>query len=201
MLAVFTLWTFLVCFVDVGAIGPRGSSVGLATLNSFFHELVGVNMLLYNVTDWLGLVPIAVALGFAVLGLFQWIKRKSIMKVDRSLLALGAFYIAVLAVYVLFEIFSLNYRPVLIDGILEASYPSSTTVLTLSVIPTAMMQANERIKNTPAKLIVLLLGFAFSAFMLVGRVLSGVHWISDIIGGALLSAGLALMYAFAAYEK
>ena len=103
LLLAFVLWTVLVCIVDVRAIGPRESSVGFATLNGYVHSLTGVNWLLYTVTDWLGLVPIAVAFGFAVLGLVQWIKRKSILKVDRSLFVLGGFYILVMAVYILFE--------------------------------------------------------------------------------------------------
>ena len=128
-LATFALWTAIVRFVDVKAIGPDGSSVGLATLNGFVHKLTGVNWILYTVTDWLGLVPIAVALGFAILGLAQLIKRKSLWKVDRDILLLGIFYIVVIAFYVFFEIVVINYRPILIDGRIEASYPSSTTML------------------------------------------------------------------------
>ncbi|MBQ6905883.1 MAG: phosphoesterase PA-phosphatase, partial [Clostridia bacterium] len=124
LIAVFVLWTVLVSVVDVRAIGPNGSSVGFATLNGYVHDLTGVNMFLYTITDWLGLVPIGVAFGFAVLGLVQWVGRKSLFKVDRSILALGGFYIIVLAMYIFFEIVVINYRPVLIDGYLEASYPS-----------------------------------------------------------------------------
>ena len=194
LVVAFVLWTILVCFVDVRAIGPEGSSVGFAALNGFVHELTGVNWLLYTVTDWLGLVPIAVALGFAILGLAQLIKRKSLWKVDRSILALGVFYIAVMAVYVFFEIVVINYRPTLIDGYLEASYPSSTTMLVMCVMPTAAMQLNARIKNTFLRLCAVITIVAFTAFMVIGRLVSGVHWITDIIGGALLSAGLVTMY-------
>ena len=74
LLAIFVLWTVLVCLVDVQAVGPEGSSVGFATLNSFVHDLTGVNFSLYIITDWLGLVPFGVAFGFAILGLVQWIK-------------------------------------------------------------------------------------------------------------------------------
>ena len=141
LVAAFALWTVLVRFVDVRAIGPEGSSVGFAALNGFVHELTGVNWLLYTVTDWLGLVPIAAALGFAILGLVQLIKRKSLWKVDRSILALGVFYIVVIAAYVFFEMVVINYRPTLIEGYLEASYPSSTTMLVTCVMPTAAMQS------------------------------------------------------------
>ena len=194
LVVAFVLWTVLVCFVDVRTIGPEGSSVGFATLNGFVHELTGVNWLLYTVTDWLGLVPIAVALGFAILGLVQLIKRKSLWKVDHSILALGVFYIVVMAAYVFFEMVVINYRPTLIDGYLEASYPSSTTMLVMCVMPTAAMQLNARIKNTVFRRCAIIAIVAFTAFMVIGRLISGVHWITDIIGGALFSIGIVTTY-------
>ena len=194
LLAAFVLWTVLVRFVDVRAIGPEGSSVGFAALNGFVHELTGVNWLLYTVTDWLGLVPIAVALGFAILGLVQLIRRKSLWKVEHSILALGVFYIVVMAAYVFFEVVVINYRPTLIDGYLEASYPSSTTMLVMCVMPTAAMQLNARIKNTVFRRCAIIAIVAFTAFMVIGRLISGVHWITDIIGGAFFSAGIVTTY-------
>ena len=194
LVVAFVLWTVLVCFVDVRAIGPEGSSVGFAALNGFVHELTGVNWFLYTITDWLGIVPIAVALGFAILGLAQLIKRKSLWKVDHSIFALGVFYIVVMAAYIFFEVAVINYRPTLIDGYLEASYPSSTTMLVMCVMPTAAMQLNARIKNTVLRRCAFITIVAFTAFMVIGRLVSGVHWITDIIGGELLSAGLVTMY-------
>ena len=194
LLAVFVLWTVLIRFVDVEAIGPRQSSVGFATLNGYIHNLTGVNMSLYIITDWLGLVPIGVAFGFAVLGIVQCIKRKSLLKVDRSILTLGGFYTVVMAVYILFEIVVINYRPTLIDGYLEASYPSSTTILVMCVMPTAMMQLRTRIKNDLFRRCVMLTITVFITFMVIGRLVSGVHWITDIIGGALFSTAIVLMY-------
>ena len=195
LLIAFVLWTVLVCLVDVQAIGPEGSSVGFGTLNGYVHDLTGVNMSLYVITDWLGLVPIGIAFGFAVLGLVQLIKRKSLLKVDRSILVLGGFYIVVMAVYILFETVVINYRPTLIDGYLEASYPSSTTMLVICVMPTAMMQLRDRIKNKAFSRCVMIVIAAFVAFMVIGRLVSGVHWVTDIIGGALVSSGLVITYA------
>ena len=194
LLAAFALWTVFVRFVDVQAIGPKESCVGFATLNGYVHNLTGVNMSLYTITDWLGLVPIGVALGFAILGLVQWIKRKSLFKVDRSILVLGVFYIVIMAVYVLFEMVVVNYRPTLIGGYLEASYPSSTTMLVMCVMPTAMMQLRARIKNDVFRRCVMLAIAAFIVFMVIGRLVSGVHWITDMIGGALFSAGVVTTY-------
>ena len=196
LLASFVLWTVLVCILDVKPIGPKGSSVGLATINGAFHSLTGVHMTLYTITDWLGLVPIAVALGFGILGLCQWIRRKHIAKVDFSILALGGFYVIVIAVYILFERVVINHRPVLINGFLEVSYPSSTTLLVMCVMPTAMMQFYTRIKNQFWRKCVTCIHLVFILFTVLGRLISGVHWLSDIIGGALLSAGLVLFYRF-----
>ena len=193
LLATFVLWTVLVRFVDVQKIGPRESSVGFATLNGYIHNLIGVNMSLYTITDWFGFVPIAVALGFAILGLVQLIKRKSLCKVDDGIIALGVFYIVVMAVYILFEMVVINYRPILVDGYLEASYPSSTTILVMCVMPTAAIELKVRIKNTFFRRCVIIAIINFTSFMVVARLLSGVHWITDIIGGALLSAGLVMM--------
>lgn len=194
MLAAFVLWTAAICFVDVEAIGPRGSSVGFATVNKFFHDLTGVHMSLYTITDWLGLVPIGFIMGFALLGLLQWIKRRSLRQVDYSIFVLGGFYLVVMAAYVFFETLVVNYRPVLINGFLEASYPSSTTLLVLCVMPTAIMQLNERIKNCALRRCIAFILAAFILFMVIGRLVSGVHWLTDIVGGALLSAGLVMLY-------
>lgn len=194
LIVAFLLWTILVRFVDVQAIGPEGSTVGLSTLNGFVHSLTGVNWFLYELTDWLGLVPIAVALGFAIFGLVQLIKRKNLWKVDYSILVLGLFYIVVIGLYIVFEIVIINYRPTLIDGYLESSYPSSTTMLVLCVMPTAAMQLKKRIKNTGFRYFVITTIIVFTIFMVIGRLISGVHWITDIIGGALLSTGLVMIY-------
>lgn len=190
----FVVWTFLVSFVDVKAVGPMGSCVGLSKINTAFHSLTGVHFALYNVTDWLGLVPVAFALGFAILGLAEWIKRRRLRKVDYSLFVLGGFYIVTIAVYILFENVVVNYRPTLIDGYLEVSYPSSTTLLVLTVMPTALLELKERIKHTTLRKCVVGVIVLFVVFMVGGRLISGVHWLTDIIGGVLLSSALVMGY-------
>lgn len=194
LLTAFVLWTVLVRFVDVGAIGPQDTHVGFATFNGYVHNLTGVHLSLYVITDWLGLLPIGVAFGFAVMGLMQWIKRGRLLKVDASLLILGGLYVAVILVYVLFEIVVVNYRPVLLNERLEASYPSSTTLLAMCVMPTAMMQLHRRIKYTVVRRCVMILIAMYTAFMVIGRFVSGVHWVTDIIGGALFSSAVVLIY-------
>ncbi len=194
LLLLFLLWTVAVKFLEVEAIGPEGSEVGFATVNEFMHKLTGMNELLYDVTDLLSIIPFLFILGFAVLGLYQLIKGKSFKKIDCDILVLGVFYVVVMAFFLFFEVVVINYRPVLIEGELEASYPSSTTMLVMCVMPTAMLQLKSRIKNVTVKRIALIGIALFTAFMVVGRIISGVHWITDIIGGAILSAGLVMLY-------
>ena len=194
-LTAFAIWTVLVCFIDVQAIGPEGSVVGFARMNGWVNKLIGVNMRLYIITDWLGLVPLAVVLAFGMTGLIQWIKGKHLLLVDHSILVLGIFYIVVMAVFLLFEEVVINYRPVLIQGVLEASYPSSTTMLVMCVMPTAAMQLYRRMKSGVIQRVVILSIWTFVGFMVMGRLLAGVHWLSDIFAGVLISAGLVLLYA------
>ena len=194
LLAAFALWTLALRYVDVRPIGPRDSAVGFAQINGFVHNLTGVNMTLYTITDWLGLVPVAFGFGFAILGLAQWIKRKNIMKVDSDILILGVYYILMLGVYLLFETVVINRRPVLINGYLETSYPSSTTLLVLCVMPTAALQLRSRIKAVVLRNAVTIAIAVFVVFVIGGRLLSGVHWISDIVGGVLLAGGMVMLY-------
>ena len=194
LLLAFVLWTVLVQTVDVQPVGVNGTTIGFSAMNTRFHELTGVHMGIYTVTDWLGAVPFVVCIGFGILGLIQWIRRKSLMKADRDILLLGGYYILVILAYLLFEKFPVNYRPILIEGVMEASYPSSTTLLVLSVMPTLLFQVNRRTESVPVKRITGAFVILFSAFMVIGRLFSGVHWLSDIIGGMLLSAGLYILY-------
>ena len=151
-------------------------------------------MLIYNVTDWLGLVPVAVCMVFGVMGLIQLVKRKNLFKVDGDILLLGVYYILVIAGYLIFEMIPLNYRPVLIEGRMEASYPSSTTLLVVSVMPTLAFEVRRRMKNTALRCALYVFTVVFTAFMVIGRTVSGVHWLTDIIGALLLSVGLYLIY-------
>lgn len=191
---VFAVWTALIKLVDVQYIGPMETAVGLATINGWFHKLTGVHMWLYTVTDWLGLVPVFVCLMFGGIGFVQLMQRKKLLKVDRDILLLGIYYLLVIFGYLVFEMIPINYRPTLIEGRLEASYPSSTTLLVLSVMPTLVFQTHRRLKNRKAKRSIDIMTVIFSLFMIIGRLVSGVHWLTDIIGSVLFSAGLFCIY-------
>ena len=128
------------------------------------------------------------------MGFIQLVKRRCLFKVDYDIIFLGIYYVIVIACYLIFEMFPINYRPILIEGIVEASYPSSTTLLVLCVMPTLSEQTNRRLENTVIKKIITIFVICFSVFMVLGRLISGVHWFTDIIGGILLSSGLFCIY-------
>ena len=196
-LLAFLLWTALIRCADVQAVGPYGTKVGFAVFNLWFHHLTGVHMSVYTITDWLGLVPIAVCLGFGFVGVFQLIRRRSLLRVDPDILLLGLYYVLVILAYLIFEMIPINYRPILIGGALEASYPSSTTLLVLSVMPTLKLQIDRRTDKPLVRNVTGLFVIAFSAFMVIGRLIAGVHWATDIIGAVFLSRGLFLLYRYA----
>ena len=172
LLAAFGIWTGMIRWIDVQPVGPDGSVVGFAAFNAWFHRITGVHMSLYTVTDWLGLVPILICFCFGILGAVQLFRRKNLRSVDPDILLLGV-------------------------GVLEASYPSSTTLLVLSVMPTLAFQAVRRSTGGPARKAAAVFAWLFSAFMVIGRLVAGVHWVTDIIGSVLLSFGLFMMYRFA----
>ena len=194
LLILFVIWTGILQCVDVNPMGANNTYIGFSTLNSYFHQMTGVHMTLYTITDWLGLIPIFVCCVFGGLGLVQLIKRKSLFKVDKDLILLGIYYFIVIMVYLIFEMIPINYRPILIEGRLEASYPSSTTLLVLSVMPTLILQVKRRSTHIVFTKIVDVLAILFSLFMVIGRLVSGVHWLTDIIGALILSTGLYCLY-------
>lgn len=194
LLAAFALFTILVRTVDLRPAGESGTQIGFAGINIRFHSLTGVHLPIYTVTDWLGLVPVFVCLIFAAIGCIQLLRRGSLQKVDGDILLLGLYYLFVILAYLLFEAFPVNYRPILIDGRAEASYPSSTTLLVLSVMPTLSFQAERRLGSAAWNGIIRTGSTFFSLLMVTARLICGVHWLTDIVGSVLLSAGLFCCY-------
>ena len=194
----FVLWTVLIQNVDVQPAGPEGTRIGFAAFNVWLHKMTGVHMMIYVVTDWLGLVPVCICLCFGAVGVIQSIKRRSLAKVDLDIILLGVYYVLIIILYLVFEMVPINYRPILINGVLEASYPSSTTLLVLSVMPTLKYQIDKRSESRLIRIMTSIFVFLFSTFMVTGRLIAGVHWATDIIGSMLLSAGVFMIYRFVA---
>ncbi|MBR1685798.1 MAG: phosphatase PAP2 family protein [Clostridia bacterium] len=194
LLIVFAAFTFAVTHVDVQAIGPEGSSVGFAGINQTFHALTGYQATVYKLTEYAGYLALFVAGAFAGLGVAQLVKRKSLMRVDGDLYLLAGLYAIMLICYVLFEEFIVNYRPVILEEGLEASYPSSHTMMALVILLPAISQVGRRMKNGALRTALQVLLALLLVAIVLGRLLCGVHWLTDIVAGCLLGLGLALTY-------
>lgn len=207
---IFIIYTLSVKFVDVDLIGNKLTPVGFSSLNEIFFNAFSkvkydglfvdnsFQMICYNVSEILGYLALLVAVGFAVIGAFQFLNYRSIKKVNKNIYAVGGFYAIVLAFYVFFEIVIVNYRPVLMPGSTtpEASYPSSHTILTLCFLASALMILRYVLKNLK-KSIYIAISSAFYVIMLItvlARLVSGVHWFTDILGGILLSIALLMSF-------
>ena len=194
VLSVFAIvYTLLVKFVDVKEVGPNNSKVGFANLNKAVFRVFGENIHWYNLTKYLGYIFVLIVLAYAVIGIIEIVKRKSLFKVDKELLVLGCFYVVIGLMYVLFEKVIVNYRPILVDGVLEASYPSSHTMITLCVCGSAIIINSKLFKNNIVRYLNIALSFVM-ILMVIGRTLSGVHWFTDIVGGVIISSALLMIY-------
>ena len=186
------VFTILVKVVDVKQIGVTETSIGFATLNQFVFKATGVNMIWYHITDWLGLVPIFMAMVYSLIGFIQLIKRKSLFKIDKEIIILGLFYIVVISIYIFFEKVIVNYRPILMNGFLEASYPSSHTLMTICLCGSSII-VNKKLFNNKITELMNILSLVIVMITVIGRLISGVHWFTDIIGGIFISIALLMI--------
>lgn len=187
----------LIRFVDVQPIGPEGTSIGLAHLNQWVFHLFGVNILWYAITDWIGVAAVLTAFLFAVAGFIQLIKRRSILRVDREILLLGGLYMLVIGLYALFETVIVNYRPIIMpDGTHpEASFPSSHTMIVCVIMGSAMMLTGRYVKRKTLCGALRVICALIMGITVIGRLIAGVHWFTDIIGGLLISVGLLSLFS------
>lgn len=199
--ALFLGFTIALKIIDLRPIGPEGSVVGFAAINGFFFRLLGTSNFWYQLTKLLGYISFLAAGGFALIGLLQWIRRKSLVKVDYRLLLLAGFYVLIIVFYGLFEKLIVNYRPVILDESagLEASYPSSHTMMLLCILATARLLLPRFCKNKAITSVGRTICIIMMILMPVGRLLSGVHWFTDIVGACLLSAALVSLYKASTY--
>lgn len=198
ILIIFTIlsiaFTLLLSFVDVRS-SINNSSLGLATMNEKVFYAIGSSNLWYYITQVLGYLAIAVVITFAVIGIIQLIKRKNIKKVDKEIIGLGITYLLIALIYVFFEkVIIVNYRPILEDGNLASSFPSSHTLLACVVFATALKEARILIKNKFINNNIIFLLEFLVIIMIGGRLLAGVHWLSDIIASVLYSGVIVSLY-------
>ena len=88
----------------------------------------------------------------------------------------------------------------MLEDTLEASYPSSHTMLAVCVMSTAICQLKWKMRDEHVSRIVQGVLAVLIVLTVAGRMISGVHWFTDIIGGVLLSAFLVSLYVWFVYE-
>jgi undecaprenyl-diphosphatase len=184
------IFTILVKVFDKGAIGPNNTIVGMQVINDYFKNMFPFNETLYKITKYAGFVPLLFGVYYAIIGLMQLIKGKSLKKVDNRIYLIGGFYILVLILYLFFEKVALNYRPVIIDGELEASFPSTHTLLAICFFISSAMVSKYYIKNDTLRKVINIFSIVFMFFIVIGRMICGCHWFTDIIGGIIISLTL-----------
>ena len=189
------IYTCLVKVVDVQPVGAEGSNIGFATINKFVFDNIGFNKVWYDITEILGYVPILFAGIYGLVGVSQLIKRKSLKKVDNELICLALFYVVVVALYVFFEKVIINYRPVILDEGLEASYPSSHTLMSICLCGSSIL-INKKLFNNKYTNVMNIINYIIIAVIVVGRLISGVHWVTDILGGIIISSALLKTFKY-----
>ena len=195
---IFLLLIAAVRLFDTAPIGPEGTVIGLSSINKAFHDLTGVNMIWYKITDALGIAAILIVVMFAASGLYQLITRRDLLKVDGEILALGVLYALLAAVYAFFEIVIVNYRPVIMSGAehAEASFPSSHMMLVCVVMGSVIAVIDRYVRDKRVCTAVKVICVVIAAITAVGRLICGVHWLSDITAGLFMSAVLLSFYDF-----
>ena len=190
------VFTVLVKIVDVGFVSSTGSLVGFSSVNIPFSQKFGFNPIFYKVSEVLGYLIFLVIAVFAFIGFYQLIKRKSLMKVDKDLYALAITYVFTFALYIFFDkVLVINLRPIIMAGesIAEPSFPSSHTLLAVSVLGTAISECGKIRKKSFRVSLVIVLAILMGATVL-SRLFSGVHWVTDIIAGILWGEVMMTLY-------
>jgi undecaprenyl-diphosphatase len=79
------------------------------------------------------------------------------------------------------------------NGFLEASFPSSHTLMTICLCGSSIIINNRLFKNKFTKIINVISLFII-IITIIGRLISGVHWFTDIVGGILISSFLLMLF-------
>ncbi|WP_022761195.1 phosphatase PAP2 family protein [Butyrivibrio sp. AD3002] len=186
----------LVKNVDVAVVPETGKPMGFYSINTAFHNIFGINIIWYRITEIFGILALLVCAVFALIGLLQLIKRKSITEVDPVIIKLGCLYAVVIALYALFEKVIINYRPIIMPDATEAeaSFPSSHTMLICVVMASTIMVIGNYIKDEKLLKLLKICCAVIMVVTVVGRLICGVHWLTDILGGILISSALLFLF-------
>ena len=198
LLVIAIVFTILVAKVDVKTVevkpidgvtqnGVLTTDIGFSSLNQSVADKISFNNTFYKISKYAGYLALVFVAFYGFTGLIELMQKKSLKGVNKALYMLAAFYVCVAIVYVLFEVVVINNRPVDMGEGLEASFPSSHTMLALCVCGSSLIASKYIIKKDNFRKCLNLISWVVMLLVVCTRTLSGVHWITDIFGGILIS--------------
>lgn len=200
LLTAFVLLIIMLKTVDTAAIGPENTVIGLSRINEATHNAIGESSTWYLISEASGALAFPVALVFAFYGIYELIKKKSFKAVDKELYCLAALYASAAVIYLFFETVIINYRPILEKGELAASFPSSHTLISITVYGSAAIILKSVLHDKKKKTTISSVLIFLMILTVVARLFSGVHWLTDIIGAILVSSSLLLLFDLFTYQ-
>lgn len=192
MIVLAVLFTVAVDKIDLALVW--GKEIGFSKMNLAVHEMLGTSETFDLISDLVMVFSALVLGGMVFIGTYQIITGKGLKKVDRELILSGVVLVLTALVYVFFENVIINFRPVLEDGLLEASYPSTHVLLSVVVNILAIDYIRTKIENKKLRIVAISSIATFCVIGIVTRILCGMHWITDIVGALLISGALVMIY-------
>ena len=177
-------------YIDVGYVN---GNVGLFVINNFFAT--------YKInSSWDIFTTVILDITFVFIftlvgiGIFQAIKRRSILKIDRNVVVTEILVVLMLLFSLFFSnVIFINNSPVLQNGVEVSSFPSNHIVIVTFVfltLATLVKDYFEIVKIGKINIICKFVSFGIAiimiALMVVGKTLSGRIWFTDAISGLLL---------------
>ena len=149
------------------------------------------------ITNIILIISILTLAAFAVLGLYQWITRKSFKKVDPELLWFPLPLALMVITYLIFEMFPVNFRP---NGSGESSFPSTHVMIVATIFFAVMLILPRYIEDKTIRVILNIIMVVLIGLTTFGRVEANMHWPIDVIGGIAFAFAFSGIYHFA-YKK
>ena len=205
------IWCFLYAVIMVIAlkfesgvpIGDLGS-INLRALNNGFRGLFGYEQggyfrSLYLITEGLGVVSILACLFWTGMGIKDLIKYRDINDVDKSIFATWLLYVLALIVWRVTLKISVSYAPVSVHpkSALVVSFPCGNTFLIIISMCSSIYLIGYFLEEK--KKLVLALRVACIAILALGiifRTVSGVNWLTDILGAIGFAVPAVVLYSF-----
>lgn len=188
----FLVLTVSLLLVDVQSAGAQ--TVGWASLNFWWHDLISVQHGWHIVSNIVATVTLLALCAMVVWQFIIMLRGKSFRAFLKQWLAFDITVILLVLCYVLFQIVVVNYRPIMIDGMAEVSYPSSHILLFATLLPLIVCECWHNVPSKVWRRVIAVSALVLMVVGIVARALCGYHWLTDSVGALLLSAALVAWY-------